>query len=373
MPLSLTNIFFILSISQLLLISVFLLTHTKGKKTSNILLGVFFGSIGLNLLDTFLQFNRLYASIPALAFWGSCLPLLFGPLLYFYVQSMLYRDFEFDWNKWRHLLPFAVLFLLTEAFYLSQTQSFQESLLENLETRNIPIYLPWAAILIFLYFMVYALASLGLIRTCRNEAYQKFSNPVYSNVSSVSVAIYCFMVLMTLAAISQLTVVTPFADYFFGIFSMMLVFVFLFVTQVLIKSMRRTDLFSLVEEAQAPLAGTSGMTDAEKEILLTRLRELMQNEKPYNNPDLTLEQLASQLSVKTKVLSHLLNDTLRQNFFDFINRYRIEEARQLLKDAKDPRITVLEVLYKVGFNSKSSFNTLFKKYTGKTPTEFRKQ
>ena len=60
-----------------------------------------------------------------------------------------------------------------------------------------------------------------------------------------------------------------------------------------------------------------------------------------------------------------------QHFYDLINRYRIEEAARLLTDPEDEKITILEVLYQVGFNSKSSFNTLFKKYMGMTPTEFR--
>jgi AraC-like DNA-binding protein len=64
---------------------------------------------------------------------------------------------------------------------------------------------------------------------------------------------------------------------------------------------------------------------------------------------------------------------LQQNFFDFINRYRIEEAQRLLTDPPDKKITVLEVLYECGFNSKSSFNTLFKKHTGLTPSEFKKK
>jgi AraC-like DNA-binding protein len=62
-----------------------------------------------------------------------------------------------------------------------------------------------------------------------------------------------------------------------------------------------------------------------------------------------------------------------QNFYDFINRHRIDEASRLLTNPADEKITILEVLYEVGFNSKSSFNTLFKKYTGLTPTEFRKK
>ena len=69
----------------------------------------------------------------------------------------------------------------------------------------------------------------------------------------------------------------------------------------------------------------------------------------------------------------MINETVGQNFFDFVNRYRIEEAKKLLANPADKKITVLEVLYEVGFNSKSSFNTLFKKHTGLTPSEFKKK
>lgn len=61
-----------------------------------------------------------------------------------------------------------------------------------------------------------------------------------------------------------------------------------------------------------------------------------------------------------------------KHFFDFINEYRIEKAKKILKDPTQKELTILEILYQVGFNSKSSFSTSFKKYTGKTPTEFRK-
>jgi AraC-like DNA-binding protein len=98
----------------------------------------------------------------------------------------------------------------------------------------------------------------------------------------------------------------------------------------------------------------------------------MQSAKPYLEPELTLDELATQLSVKPKMLSQTINELLRQNFFEFINHYRIEEAKRLLTNPKDKKITVLEVMYEVGFNSKSSFNTIFKKNTGLTPSEFKK-
>ncbi|MBC8123297.1 MAG: helix-turn-helix domain-containing protein [Gemmatimonadaceae bacterium] len=83
--------------------------------------------------------------------------------------------------------------------------------------------------------------------------------------------------------------------------------------------------------------------------------------------------LAQRLGVRPKVLSAALNEGLGQHFFDYVNRYRIEEARRLLTNPADPKVTVLEVMYQVGFNSKSSFNTLFRKYTGQTPSAVKKR
>ena len=99
----------------------------------------------------------------------------------------------------------------------------------------------------------------------------------------------------------------------------------------------------------------------------------MDSQRPWLEPELSLEQLASRLSLRPKLLSQLINESLRQNFFEFVNRYRIEEAKRLLTNPVDKKITVLEVLYEVGFNSKSSFNTIFKKHTGLTPSEFKKK
>src|SRR5258708_12940193 len=197
MNLRLTNVFFVISIFQLLLISIFLLTHDIGKKLSNQLLGSFFLSIGLNLIDTFLQFNHVYNSHPSLAFWGSCLPLTFGPLLYLYVQSLFYKDVAFNWKKYRHFIPFFAFFILTEVSYLLQTRVYQQTLLRSLEVRNSPGYFPCTPFLIFLHFLAYSWASLRIIQNYKREARSKFSDPVYNNnVSSITPAIICFMVLI---------------------------------------------------------------------------------------------------------------------------------------------------------------------------------
>ena len=98
----------------------------------------------------------------------------------------------------------------------------------------------------------------------------------------------------------------------------------------------------------------------------------MVEEKPYLDFELTLQKLANQINMPEKELSLLINHHLNKHFFDFINEYRINDAKTLLKDPAKKEVTVLEILYEVGFNSKSSFYTAFKKSTNQTPTAYRK-
>ena len=98
----------------------------------------------------------------------------------------------------------------------------------------------------------------------------------------------------------------------------------------------------------------------------------MENEKPYLDDELTIQTLASRFGMPEKELSILINHHLGKHFFDFINEYRIDEAKKILDNPNNKELTILEILYQVGFNSKSSFYTAFKKATNQTPTEYRK-
>jgi AraC-like DNA-binding protein len=97
----------------------------------------------------------------------------------------------------------------------------------------------------------------------------------------------------------------------------------------------------------------------------------MKENEPFLDPSLTIQELSNQINIPVRDLSVLINHHINQHFFDFVNEYRIQKAMNILKDASKKHLTVLEILYEVGFNSKSSFNTSFKKYTNVTPTEYR--
>ncbi len=95
----------------------------------------------------------------------------------------------------------------------------------------------------------------------------------------------------------------------------------------------------------------------------------MNEQKLFLKPDFSLPLLADQLRVTVHQLSQVINDGLGKSFFEMTAEYRIEEAKRLLKEK--PNIKVEEIAEEVGYNSKSSFNTAFKKLTGKTPSEWR--
>jgi ligand-binding sensor domain-containing protein/AraC-like DNA-binding protein len=118
---------------------------------------------------------------------------------------------------------------------------------------------------------------------------------------------------------------------------------------------------------------TSALLPETVEQVLPRLTRLMEEEKLYLDPDLTLKKLSERLQVHYNHLSRIINEHLGKSFNDYINTYRIEEAKKRLADPGEARKTVLEIAYDTGFYSKSVFNTAFKKFTGITPSQFRKE
>ena len=97
----------------------------------------------------------------------------------------------------------------------------------------------------------------------------------------------------------------------------------------------------------------------------------MDTEKPYLNGKLSLKQVATDLEISTNYLSQVINENMDMNFFDFVNGYRVEMVKEMIKDPSTKNFTLLAIAYDCGFNSKSSFNSIFKKHTGVTPSQFQ--
>jgi len=128
--------------------------------------------------------------------------------------------------------------------------------------------------------------------------------------------------------------------------------------------------FLIKEDIPQTKYAKSGLSKGAKDILIKKLKEKLEVDKIYRNNELRLSALAEELGVSTHHLSQLINEELKQNFFDLINTYRINEAKD--KIATGSSRTLLEVAFEVGFNSKNSFNNAFKKNEGMTPSAFKK-
>ena len=116
----------------------------------------------------------------------------------------------------------------------------------------------------------------------------------------------------------------------------------------------------------------SKLTEDMCEQYLQRLMDVMDRGKFYLNNELNLPILASSLDISPNHLSQILNDRLNKNFFDFINEYRVKEAKQMLSDESYEDFSILAIGLEVGFNSNTTFISAFKRCENITPSEYRK-
>jgi AraC-like DNA-binding protein len=117
---------------------------------------------------------------------------------------------------------------------------------------------------------------------------------------------------------------------------------------------------------------TSRVNREVREQAKEKITTLMASEKLYLNPDLNLQDLSSRLNLHPNYISRIINEQFQMSYNDFVNRHRIEEAKMKLKEEDEKSKTILEIMYDAGFYSKSVFNTAFKKFTGMTPSEYRR-
>ena len=105
---------------------------------------------------------------------------------------------------------------------------------------------------------------------------------------------------------------------------------------------------------------------------IARIRNAMEKQQLYLKQNLNIEDFARQVGIHFREVSSIINKEFNTNFFEFVNEYRVNRAKQMLLDPQFADMTILDILLESGFNSKSSFHRFFKRYTGMSAAEFRK-
>ena len=358
----------ILNILSIALITLFgilgLFLMFEGKRIQNRWLGLFFLLMGLNFLDGILLLSGFYSKYPNLAFWEDPMAFLWGPMILFYTRSLITGSSGFKTRDALHLLPFVVLELVTIITIQLESPDFKREIISSLLESRQPqaIFLP--VVIIFLQLFAYVLYSKRLIRG--------FNKELQDYYSTIDIS-WFVRIINLLLVILVLSLFTAIIQYFGpqGSFQITLVFLMAamlaFIINVLFMALRQP-IFRYHEQVPK----VESVSENEIGNIREKIIDVLELEKVFLDPELSLDQLSERIGISSRQVSYVINQAFAQNFYELVNGYRIKEAQKVFDESEDPKLTVLEVIYQVGFNSKSSFNTQFKKITGQTPSEYRK-
>lgn len=372
MVFELSSILSLIVIFQLLFISGFLLSSKRGKRLSNVLLGVFFILIAINLLDLFLSIHGLYTYYARVALVDDGFFLAFGPLIFLYTKSVIYRNFVFRKRALLHFIPF---FIFTFLLVLLQNLSPPEprvQILTDIQSGNMPVGIQFVSLAMHFHILVYSYFAYREVIKFRNVIRQRFSTIDKINLDWLNFMIKMLTIIILVALVNNFIPFTFLKDYVGFSLIILILFILYFISRVIFTALKQPALFSGIELEQEIKYAGSSLTDSERLDYEKVLSRFMEKEKLYQQSDLTIDQLATTVEINPKILSQVINQSFNKSYFDFINGYRIQEAQRIMANSDDDRLTIQEVLYQSGFNSKSSFNTFFKKETGLTPSEFKR-
>jgi len=297
-----------------------------------------------------------------------------GPLLLWYTRSILYRNFTLRKKDAFYLLPTAIYFVyMSVAFYsldsLEKTQFLASELNADAPSTRHVIEAVREGLRVF-----FGILCLVDIRRARNELRDQFSNIEKIDIGWLSILVIAF----TAVRVWILIVVTVaiFAPYlsdsvfnYMGLAGNYLTFGL--ITALMFLSLQRSSIFDGHMTQEEPAQGQDNQSL--DPALAKKIEDHMLDEKPYLLPLLNLEQLASQLSMHPRALSVAINKHFKTNFYEFVNSYRINEAKIILSDPEHKHKTMIDISYECGFNSKATYNSFFKKLVGSTPSQYRSE
>lgn len=318
------------------ILGFYLLTKKDSKSMSSKILGVLLLFFGIRISKSiFLYFTVDLDYI--LITLGLTVILLLGPLFYFYTRSFLEKNFSIKNKMFLHGIPF-LIFLILNSFQLLSKE----------------FYLSFGMYFIYLHFLSYILSSF----------YYKKSFLRKENQLS--------LIKKRWLQIIHIGVVFIWVSYFFFLLGDVIPYILGPITySVAIYSLSLWAIRNnILKEDEKKYQNSTLNSDQSIEIY-HKLECYFTNEKPFLNPNVKLQIVASKLNITPHVLSQSVNENCKQNFQQYLNSYRIKEATQILSLKENKKVTISSIAYDCGFNSISAFNTAFKKIMKQTPSKYR--
>jgi len=340
--------------------------HRAGK-----FLNVWIFFLGIQLTGAFLGASGFYRTHPQYFGYDSSLVLLQGPFLYLYVLLVLNKLSRLKPILFLHAIPF-IFFTTYFVYKIHSVESpdlYQHIVNFLSDPSNIIIHV--FGLFAHLHLIIYLILAIRLLRIHIRELPDEFSYTEGVNLKWLQnvingITVIAVIIILGLLINDLLNFTThDFKAYMiYSAFAALPFYLSFFAIQQKI-------VYPFQNEKEVPKYESSGLTREESKKIAESLIEFMHREKPYLNPKLSIKDLSSGLKIHPKRLSQIINENFNENFFNFINRYRVEEFIKRVKDKKYNHFTLLAIGLDCGFNTKSSFNSIFKRVTGKTPSEYK--
>lgn len=342
----------------------------KEKTSADYILALWFWIIGINTTYFLLIFSGEYVKFPYILGFEIPLPLLHGPMLYLYVQNLSGQSKKnYTWIL--HFLPAIIIYIILISFF--NLSSEEKIFIYQNDGSTYKDLRSNISILIIISGIFYVCASINSVKKYKKEITQKYSNTdkinlnwLYYLIAGISL-IWIAVLLRNDVLIFSLVVVFILLASYFGISK---------VGILNPKDIKAINIDSGNNESVTypTVVKYQKSTASEESIknIYQKLVDKMEKDKIFKDPELTLNNLAITLEIHPNLLSQTINQIENKNFYDYINRHRIEEFKRIAVLQENQKFTFLSLAFECGFNSKTSFNRNFKKYTDCSPREFLK-
>ena len=357
-----------------LFLSLIIATVKKSNKKANFFLALFLVAVSVTIFGFgILMRTNLFHYTPHLTNISMPCMLLLCPLLIFYVKALIYSDYKFEKKELLHFIPFILMLIYLVPFYIQSGEykiNFVKSWLEDsVDFKNLLFQytaFSFIGIQIFSY-LIYMWISLSCYE---KEIKNSFSSIEKNNLHWLKHFIIIFFIaifIMLVIFIMQMFIIN-FKDVYEFIPLTASVLIAFLVYRVLVQP----EVITGIEYKSSIQSKNKPYIYDNKEKYKILIIESMTKKKLYREPDLTLIDLAARLDMSRNLLSSVINDCIKMNFYDFVNGYRVEEVKNFLENKAEKNFNIINIAMDAGFNSKTTFNAIFKKHTGMTPTQYWK-
>jgi AraC-like DNA-binding protein len=382
------GIIFIIGIAQGIFFALLLITKSNNQ-IANRILSFWMFLICFSLFVNYFYITGLIQKVPHLTGLDSPLPFLYPPIIFLYTSLLTKRKATLNRKDILHLLPFLIFFLYMFFNFYLRSGNEKYNLIKSIQFGPIPVEIQIANYLKIFQAAIYLIIVFQMIQKHQIRIKQEFSFTEKINLTWLKIIVFSLIVIYFFKFIGMLTNFINIRLDLAILRSLTDLLIILFIYIIAFYGLKQPEIFSQnslitsetnqnglinnsteVESQIKKKYANSPLSDDESKQLLIKLQHYMETEKPYLQAQLSIKDIADKLEINTKYLSQVINELLGLNFFNFINQYRVEEVKKRLLDNKYKHFSIIGIALDCGFNSKSSFNSIFKRFTNQTPSNY---